>query len=128
MSNNRNLAERGEIGKNRHQGSFMRRRYESGPAEKQADRRANMGNEILNTLLTRMAGKQVRPQELPGLLRDVLNLISRRGSARAPELNKDLTRLGWQDGLVDEFSLEIMKRLIEDMDGNPAFMLNPDSS
>ena len=77
-----------------------------------------MGQEILEVLLSRLSKKEVMPYQLPGLLRDVLNIISSTDTVTVEGINVHLSMLGWQEDIVDEFTLEIMKTLIEDVDDN----------
>ena len=77
-----------------------------------------MGHEILEVLLSRLSKKEVMPYELPGLLRDVLNILSDTDNVTVEDINMHLSMLGWQEGIVDEFTIEIMKTLIENADDN----------
>jgi hypothetical protein len=80
------------------------------------EKEMTMGNDILEVLLSRLSKKGVMPDELPGLLRDVLNIVSDRDTVAVDGLNLRLAMLGWQEDIVDEFSFEIMKMVIDDAD------------
>ena len=72
-------------------------------------------NNILDVLISRLSGKGVMPVEMPGLLRDVRNIISSREGVTVEDIDLRLAMLGWPEDTVDEFIFEIMKRLIEDV-------------
>ena len=81
-----------------------------------------MGHEIVEVLLSRLSKKEVMPYKMPGLLRDVLNIISNEDTTTVGSINMHLSMLGWQEGIMDEFTLEIMKTLIEDVEDDiPTF-------
>lgn len=77
-----------------------------------------MRHDIIEVLLSRLSEKEVMPHELPGLLRDILNIISNEDTVTVGSINMHLSTIGWQEGIVDEFILEIMKTLVEDVDGD----------
>jgi len=67
-------------------------------------------------LLKRLAYKEVLPDEVPWLVRDVLNAVSDAEEASVHMINRRLAMLGWDKEILDEFTLALIMCLVEERD------------
>ena len=69
--------------------------------------------EIVDLLLFRLSDKGVVPSHVPGLVRDVLNIVKDDGHVSLDNVNQKLESLGWGEEILDEFVIELIRCLIE---------------
>ena len=69
--------------------------------------------QIFNTLLSRLSSKGLAPQEVPCLIRDVLNIINNGGEFTVRTISEKLENLGWKEQIMDEFIFELILYLLE---------------
>jgi hypothetical protein len=68
----------------------------------------------LNDLLERFKTKGFMVIELPGLVKDVLNIVSTGGYSTITSIDQELEDLGWGIGIMDNVTYELVTSLIED--------------
>jgi hypothetical protein len=73
--------------------------------------------EVIEVLLSRVAHKGVSPDEVPWLIRDVLNAVGETGQPAVDEVNRRLAMLGWDEEILDEVSFALIICLAEERDG-----------
>ncbi|RJQ65172.1 MAG: hypothetical protein C4530_01135 [Desulfobacteraceae bacterium] len=69
--------------------------------------------EIIDHLIFMLADRDVLPLELPRLLKDVLMVIMDGRAGSLDDINRDLSKLGWNDEVLDPYTLELIVQLIE---------------
>lgn len=69
--------------------------------------------EIVDLLLFRLANKGVLPSHVPGLVRDVLNIVNDDEHFSLGNINHRLERLGWGEEIMDEFIFELIRCMTE---------------
>ena len=62
----------------------------------------------LNDLLERFKTKGFMPVELPGLVKDVLNIVSTGGNSAITTIDQELEDLGWGIGIMDNVTYELI--------------------
>jgi hypothetical protein len=70
--------------------------------------------QIIEVLLRRLAHKGVSPDEVPWLIRDVLNAVGDAGEHVVNAVNRRLTMLGWDEEILDEATLALIICLTEE--------------
>ncbi len=65
-------------------------------------------NQLSKILITRLEGKGIRPDMVPGFFRDVANTISINPHPTLQELNSKLELLGWNDFELDDHTLQLV--------------------
>jgi hypothetical protein len=68
----------------------------------------------LNGLLERFKTKGFMTIELPGLLKDVLNIVSTDGYSTITTIDQELEDLGWGIGIMDKITHELITSLLKD--------------
>lgn len=71
--------------------------------------------ETVDMLAYKLSRKGVRPSEIPGLICDILKIIGDGGNFTVLMINKDLEHLGWNEGLFDQFTFELVLHLLQDV-------------
>jgi hypothetical protein len=69
--------------------------------------------QIIDVLVGRLSQKGVSPDEVPWLVRDVLNGVGGAGDPAVPTVNQRLSTLGWDEEILDEVTLAIIMYLAE---------------
>ena len=75
------------------------------------------GNEMgirLNDLLQRFKAKGFMPVEIPGLVRDVFNMIGNSGYSTISTIDQEIEDLGWGIGIMDNVTHKLITSLLED--------------
>jgi hypothetical protein len=72
--------------------------------------------QIIEVLLKRLSHRGVSPDEVPWLIRDVLNAVGGAGEPGVNMVNQRLSILGWNEGILDEVSLALIVCLAEEGD------------
>jgi hypothetical protein len=75
---------------------------------------------IIDVLLARLSQKGVSPDEVPWLVKDVLNGTSGTGELAVPTVNRKLSILGWDKEILDGVTLAIIMHLAEKSDEDQA--------
>jgi hypothetical protein len=69
--------------------------------------------DITDMLLKRLTDKEVLPDEVPWLVRDVLNVVGTIEETSVSTINQRLATLGWDLDILDEFTLVLIMSLID---------------
>ena len=69
--------------------------------------------QIIDVLMARLSQKGVSPDEVPWLVRDVLNGVGGAGEPVVTTVNSRLSTLGWDEEVLDEVTLAIIMYLAE---------------
>jgi hypothetical protein len=69
--------------------------------------------DILQLLLDKLCGRGLLLGQIPRFLKDVLNITDGYASMTAVDLNQRLQRLGWGERVMDAYTLELFKYLLE---------------
>jgi len=72
--------------------------------------------QVIEVLLSRVAHRGVSPDEVPWLIRDVLNAVGQGREPAVDEVNRRLAMLGWDEEILDEVSFALIICLIEERD------------
>lgn len=72
--------------------------------------------QIETALFSRLAGKGVNPQQIPGLIRDVGNFVNENKNINAPMVSLRLAYLGWDEEMVDEYTFQLMLPVLDRME------------
>jgi hypothetical protein len=72
--------------------------------------------QIIEVLLSRVAHRGVSPDEVPWLIRDVLNAVSQGREPAVDSINRRLAMLGWDEEILDEVSFTLIICLVEERD------------
>ena len=70
--------------------------------------------QIIDVLLKRLACKNVLPDEVPWLIRDVLNAVGETGEQAVCPVNRRLAILGWDEELLDEVTFALIISFVEE--------------
>lgn len=70
--------------------------------------------EILDPLRIKLSGRGLMPVEINRLLKDVSNIVSEEEYFTANIINQRLEVLGWQQHIVDEFTLPLIEFILEE--------------
>jgi hypothetical protein len=76
--------------------------------------------QVIEVLLSRVAHKGVSPDEVPWLIRDVLNAVSEAGEPAVDAVNRRLAILGWDEEILDEVSFALIICLAEERESAAA--------
>jgi hypothetical protein len=68
----------------------------------------------LNDLFQRFKTKGFMPVEIPGLVKDVLNIVGSSVYFAIPTIDQELEDLGWGIGIMDNVTHELITSLLED--------------
>ncbi len=68
----------------------------------------------LNDLFQRLKTKGFRPVEIPGLVKDIFNIIGNSGYSAITTIDQGLEDLGWGVGIMDNVTHELITSLLED--------------
>ena len=68
----------------------------------------------LNDLLQRFKAKGFMPVEIPGLVKDVFNIIGNSGYSAITTIDQELEDLGWGIGIMDNVTHKLITSLLED--------------
>jgi hypothetical protein len=68
----------------------------------------------LNDLFHRFKTKGFMPIEIPGLVKDVLNIVGTSGYSAITTIDQELDDLGWGIGIMDNVTHELITSLLED--------------
>ena len=69
--------------------------------------------QIENTLFSRLGGKGLGPEQISGLIRDVGNAVEDDRDISAPMVNRKLAYLGWEEGMIDEYTFQLILPILE---------------
>jgi hypothetical protein len=72
--------------------------------------------DITDILLKRLTDKEVLPDEVPWLVRDVLNVVGTIEETSVSTINQRLATLGWDLDILDEFTFVLIMSLIDSCD------------
>jgi hypothetical protein len=67
----------------------------------------------LNDLLERFKTKGFMPVELPGLVKDVLDIVGTSGYSTITTIDQELEDLGWGISIMDNVTYELITSLLE---------------
>ena len=65
-------------------------------------------------MFQRFKTKGLMPVEIPGLVKDVLNIIGTSGYSVIITIDQELEDLGWSIGIMDNVTHELITSLLED--------------
>jgi hypothetical protein len=65
-------------------------------------------NQVTEILIERLEKKGIRPDIVPGFVRDLVNTISTNPDGTLEELNRRLQLLGWSDFELDDQTLQLV--------------------
>ena len=65
-------------------------------------------------LFQRFKTKGFMPIEIPGLVKDAINIIGSSGYSTITAINQELEDLGWGIGIIDNVTHELIISLLED--------------
>ena len=68
----------------------------------------------LNDLFQRFKTKGFMPVEIPGLVKDVFNIIGNSEYSTITTIDQELEDLGWGIGIIDNVTHELITSLLED--------------
>lgn len=69
--------------------------------------------DICATLLVRLTGQGLAPDEVHKLVKDVYCLIRNGGAFTLSDINASLNSLGWHPEIMDEISLDLLMILLQ---------------
>lgn len=72
--------------------------------------------QIETILFSRLARKGVNPQQIPGLIRDVGNVVNEDNNINAPMVSLRLTYLGWDEEMIDEYTFQLILPVLDKME------------
>ena len=67
-------------------------------------------------LLTRLTEKGIIPVEVPGFIKDILNIIGPGGDFTVPMINDRLKFLIWEEKVIDGYTFELILCFLEELD------------
>jgi hypothetical protein len=70
--------------------------------------------QVVDALLRRLTHKGVSPDEVPWLIRDVLNVLAEAGELALNAVNRRLAALGWDEEILDKVTFELIIYLVEE--------------
>ena len=70
--------------------------------------------DIIGALFSRLSKNGLTPVEINRLVKDVLYIIGDGGLFNVSIVNKKLLALGWQEKMIDEFTLELIVTLLQE--------------
>ena len=70
-------------------------------------------DEHLEFLVQRMVNKGLGPEMIPGLIRDVANILLDSRYITCTLVNEKLAYLGWDESILDETSLQLIIFFLE---------------
>jgi hypothetical protein len=68
---------------------------------------------IVDLLLLKLSSKGLPAGQVSRLVKDVLNMVNDSGHLPVATLNQRLAYLGWEEGILDEFTYELIIYLLE---------------
>jgi hypothetical protein len=68
----------------------------------------------LNDLFQMFKTKGFMPVEIPGLVKDVLDIVGTSGYSAITTIDQELEDLGWGIGIMDNVTHELVTSLLED--------------
>jgi len=68
--------------------------------------------EIENVLLRKLSSRGLAPVQIPRFVKDVVNIVSDGGEFTTGMINGKLETLGWDRGILDPFTLELILALL----------------
>jgi hypothetical protein len=68
----------------------------------------------LNDLFERFKTKGFMAIEIPGLVKDVLNIVGTSGYSTITNIDQELEDLGWGIGIMDNITHELITSLLKD--------------
>jgi hypothetical protein len=69
--------------------------------------------EVIDSILHKLTGKGLIVAEIPRLIRDVLNIVRDETESSAVDVNRRLESLGWEKGILDGYTFELILFLLE---------------
>jgi len=72
--------------------------------------------QVTDLLLRRLSNNGVSPDEVPWLVRDVLNAVGEAEETSVSMINRRLAVLGWDKEILDESTLALIMCLTEECD------------
>lgn len=76
--------------------------------------------QIVDVLLSRLSQKGLSPEEVPWLIRDVLNAVCGAGEPAMDVVNRRLAILGWNEEILDGVTFDLIVYLAEKRGENRA--------
>lgn len=70
-------------------------------------------DQIIRSLIERLAGKGLEISIIPAYIRDLANIIVGNGYLSLPELNRQLQLLGWDDFELDDRTFQLLMAIFE---------------
>lgn len=67
-------------------------------------------------LLSRLTTKGITSTEVPGLIRDILNIIGQFRDFTVQMINDRLAALGWEEKVMDEYTFDLMLWFLEEIE------------
>ena len=64
-------------------------------------------------LILRLMERQLDPDEIPALVRNVCWIVSRGGLFTADSINEKLEELGWQEEILDDSTLRCIAEILQ---------------
>ena len=71
------------------------------------------GTSLVQLLIHRLGPRNVSSDHIPGLVRNVLQIISDGGLFTTRLVNRRLEQLGWGPGILDETSFQLIVSILE---------------
>jgi len=69
--------------------------------------------EVIDSIVHKLTGKGLITAEIPRLIRDVLNIVTDETDYSAVDVNRRLEGLGWEKGILDGYTFELILFLLE---------------
>ena len=80
--------------------------------------------QIESTLFSRLSGKGLGPEQIGRLIQDVSNAIEDNENISAPMVNRKLAYLGWEEGMIDEYTFQLILPILEEKRKQPKLWLS----
>jgi hypothetical protein len=80
--------------------------------------------QIESTLFSRLSSKGLGPEQIAGLIRDVSNAIEDNENISTPMVNRKLAYLGWEEGMIDEYTFQLILPILEKKRKQPKLWLS----
>ena len=70
-------------------------------------------DQVVDSILHKLTGKGLIIAEIPRLIKDVLNIVRDETHSSAVDVNRRLEGLGWEEGILDGYTFELILFLLE---------------
>ncbi len=74
--------------------------------------------EVIDSIVHKLTDKGLIIAEIPRLIGDVLNIVRDETDSSAGDVNRRLEGLGWEKGILDGYTFELILFFLEQKQGN----------